>query len=68
MGHAYYCAQPGCEHGSGPCLSFREKLEAKWMCAAGHRNDIGYHGETRWEALIELEERVTALEQQLGCI
>lgn len=62
MGSAYYCREPGCDHGSGPVLSFAEKLEARWTCAAGHRNDIGYHGETRHEALIELEERVARIE------
>lgn len=66
MSNAYYCCEPGCDHGSGPVLSFREKLEARWTCAAGHKNDVGYHGETRHEALLDLEERVQEIERRLG--
>lgn len=65
MSNAYYCGEPGCDAGSGPTLSFREKLEAQWMCSRGHRNHIGYHGETKTEALIELEERLQAVEAKL---
>lgn len=63
MGWAWsYCRHPGCDQGLARA-TLREVIDGAQLCGAGHENEPNV---TRDEALLDLFERVEALESKVA--